>query len=124
MQGRAQKFEKGGPQFKAKPAGPNIVKSKKRKKGHQAHTCPTFRPNTSKKQKKVIKPALVQFSAQRQVKRKKKGQQHALRLSFLRISPLLAFVWGGGGAAPAPPPPLSAPLNSEYVFGKRDEYCR
>ena len=31
LQGRAQKFEKGWPQFKAKPAGPDIVKSKKRR---------------------------------------------------------------------------------------------
>ena len=56
-QGRAQKFEKkGGTHFKAKPAGPDI-----------------FRPKTSEEQKKVITPADVQFSAQKQVKSKKKG---------------------------------------------------
>ena len=49
----AQKFEKGGGHFKAKPAGPDIVMSQKYKKGHNAR-------------------ADVQFSAQRQVKSKEK----------------------------------------------------
>ena len=50
-QGRAQKFEKGeGAHFKAKPAGPDIVMSKK--KGHHARRCPIFRPKRSEEQKK------------------------------------------------------------------------
>ena len=71
FQGRAQEFEREGAQFKAKPAGPDVVKSKK----------------------KVITLAAVQYSTQSQVKRKK--GQHTLRLFCKRISPLLcAFVCG------------------------------
>ena len=72
----------GGAQFKAKPAGPGM-----------------------KSKKMVITLAGVQFSAQIQVKSKKKGH-HALRLSFLRISPLFAFVCKGGGG----PIALGTPL--------------
>ena len=49
MQGRAQKFEKGeGPDIKAKPAGPDIVLSKKYK------NLSIFRSKTREEQKKNV----------------------------------------------------------------------
>ena len=69
MQERAQEFEKGGG-----GGGRNLKPS-------------VFRPKSSEEQKKVNTFADVQFSDSKSNKEQKKDH-HALRLSFIRVSPL------------------------------------
>ena len=69
-------------------AGYSEEQKKKKRKGHHAHRPPIFRPKTSKEQKK---------------------SHQALRLSFIRISPLLCAFVCEGGRGPALPPPWVRP---------------
>ena len=59
IQRRAQKFEKTGALFKAKPAGPDIVK--KKKISHHALRCPIFHLKTSEEQKRSSRSQVSNF---------------------------------------------------------------
>ena len=90
-QGRAQKFEKGGRNFRRSIYRPKFSKDQKNK-GRHVFWCPIYRPKSSEDRKKIITPFDVRFTARNQVKTKKKRSARPQQLIFqrpwIRLCPL------------------------------------
>ena len=126
-QGRAQKFKKGGLQFKAMPAGLDIFSLRKKRTGSLNAITSVFRPKSSEMQKRSSRPQMSDFPPKviKKVFTPSDCPFYVYHICTTKVS----YICLRGGAAPALPPldtsliTLAAHLFYKMKFAGKPRGC-